>query len=243
MKHIGELIKVGNMSVAREEKQTYTTIDPLSAKLVEYVFAKFYMLCRGTDVLYADPKRLLAEKTQWQSTFTREGYSSVDHIRKALLKLERHRYPNPPQLGEFLAWNESTPDDLGLLTKEQAFNRSAEYMRDGDLKDLSAEQNMLLGLAVKESDRYFLRNNAATKTQPVFYRNYEIILRNFLAGKIEPVPKGIEDKHEETQELKKQDDIKKDFDHLVGYEQCMPEIRKMLGINPDGTTNTPVKRR
>ena len=82
-----------------------------------------------------------------------------------------------------------------------------------------------------------------TKTQPVFYRNYEIALRDFMTGKLQPIPKGLEDKHEETQELQKQQEIKKDFDNLKGYEQCMPEIRKMLEMNADGTTNTPVKRR
>lgn len=240
MKHIGDVINIDNLSVAREERKNYTTIDPLSAKLVEYVFAKFYMLCRGTDTLYADPKRLLAEKTQWQANFTREGYTCVDHIRRALLKLERHRYANPPQLGEFLAWNEASPDDLGLLTKEQAFNRSAEFIREGNLKDLSPDQNMLLELAIKESDRYFMRNNAITKTQPVFFRNYEIIVRNFLEGKIQPVPKGLEDKHEETVELKKQEAIGNG--QFNSYEKAMPEIRRILGMNPDGTINTPVKR-
>ena len=243
MKQIGDLLNVGSLSVARDEKQTYTTIDPLSAKLVEYVFAKFYVLCRGTDALFADEKRLRAEKTQWQASFTREKYHCVDHIRKALLKLERHKYPNPPQLGEFLSWNESSPDDLGLLSKEQAFNRSAEFIRDGSMKGLSDDQNMLIGLAVKESDRYFMRNNPISKTQPVFQRNYELIVKNYLDGKIEPIPKGLEDKHEETQELQKQEEIKKDFDNFKGYEQCMPEIRKMLGMNADGSPNTHVKRR
>lgn len=242
MKQIGDLINVDNISVAREEKKNYSTIDPMAVKLVEYVFAKFYIHCRGTDTLFADEKRKQAEKTQWQSIFTREGYTSVDHIRKAILKLERHRFPNPPQIGEFLAWNEATPDDLGLLTKEQAFNRSGEFIREGKLNDLSEDQNMLLEHAIRESDRYFMRNNPMSKTQPVFYRNYEIALRDFMNGKLKSIPKGLEDKSEETKEIAKQQEVKKGFSHLKGYEQCMPEIRRILGMNPDGTTNTPTKR-
>lgn len=227
MRRIGDLVTVDSISVAREERNDHVTIDPMATKLVEYVFAKFYLLCRGMDALYADGKRLQAEKTQWQVTFTREGYTGIEHIRKALLRLEKHRYPNPPQLGEFLAWNESTPEEQGFLTKEHAFNRSGEYLRDGYLKDLSPEQNLLIHLAVKESDRFFLRNNPVSKTQPVFCRNYEIIVRNFLDGKIQDVPKGLEDKAREAGI--------ENFSSLRGYEQCMPEIRKIVGMNEDGT--------
>lgn len=237
MKHVADLMNVDNLSLTREEKQVSTTLNPMSVKLVEYVFAKFYMLCRGTDALYMDHKRLLAEKTQWQSNFTREGYTCIDHIRKALLKLERHRFPNPPQLGEFLAWNESSPDDLGLLTNEQAFNRSAEFMREGKLKDLSDDQNMLLELAVNESNRFFMRTNTITKVQPVFYRNYEIIMRNFLEGKIKPVLKGIEDNRYETA-IKKQTMA---YEQFNSYEKAVAELRRILGISTkesrNGTSN------
>lgn len=237
MERIGDLLNVDNLSIAREEKKEQLTINPLSVRLVEYVFAKFFTLCRGCDVLYADPKRLKIEKAQWQATFSRENYTTIDHIRKALLKLERHSYPNPPQLGEFLKWNESSPDDLGLMSKEQAYNKAFVMMRDGDPKDLSADQIMLIRKAIQKSDSYFLKNNSHSKTQPIFYRNYEILVRDFLVGKIRSVQKGIEDKHDETIELKKQKDACKEFKQLKGYKNSMSQIHKILGMNTDESTN------
>lgn len=237
MKHIGDLINVDNLSIAREEKVERITIDPLSVRLVEYVFAKFFLVCRGCDELYADTKRLKAEKSLWQAAFSRRNYTIIDHIRKALLKFEKYNYRNPPQLGEFLRWNESSPDDLGLMSKEQAYNKAFVMMRDGDPQDLSADQIMLIRKAIQESDSHFLKNNSQFKTQPVFYRNYEILVRDFLAGKIQPVLKGIEDKQDETQELKKQQDASQGFEDLNSYEKAMPEIRKILGMNADGSSN------
>ena len=238
MKHIGEFINLGSIEVAREEKRSENTINPLSAKLVEMVFAKFYIHCRGADALFADEKRLKAEKTQWYVTFSRENLTTPSQIHKALLKLERHRYPNPPQLGEFLAWNEVTISDLGLLTKEQAFNLSSEFMREGYIADLSDIQKKILKHVIQECEPFFLKNNPMSKTQPVFYRNYEISVRDFISGKnLEHKNKAIEDKSAETKEIEKQKVIAKDFSHLKGYEKNMPEIRRILGMNPDGTVN------
>jgi hypothetical protein len=219
---------------------------PLNQKAVEIVnkiFVFFYGTCRGFEKQFQDPNKLKIEKAQWFRAFTDENFTDMRRINLGIKKCRLESPINTPTIGQFMAWCTPTPGDLGLLSKEQAFNRSAEFIRDGNLKDLSDEQNMLLEHSIRESDRYFMRNNPMTKTQPVFYRNYEIALRDFMTGKLQPIPKGLEDKHEETQELQKQQEIKKDFDNLKGYEQCMPEIRKMLEMNADGTTNTPVKRR
>ena len=236
MKHITDGINVDDLATAREEKHTQNTLNPLSIKLVNYVFAKFYTCCRGTDTIFADEKRKLAETTQWYAMFTKLALTTVGQIQKAIDRLERHSYPNPPQLGEFLKWNEPSFEDFGLLTKEQAFNRSSELMREGELKDLSETQNKILKHVIRESDSFFLKNNPMSKTQPVFYRNYDIAIRDFMAGNLKDIPKAIPDKRAEWDDIDKKKIIAKDFDHLRGYEENMPEIRLILEVNLNGTT-------
>ena len=237
MKHIRDALNGNNISESPEEAKVQSILDPLSVKLVEYVFAKFYLLCRGADALFSDVKRLHAEKTQWQSCFSREGYTSIEHIRKGLLRLERHKYPNPPQLGEFLSWNMASGEDYEFLSKEQAYKRAYQIMRDGDVTGLSVEQVLIIRHTIRESDSHFLKNNSMTKTQPVFYRNYEISVRDFILGKLKDIPKGIEDKTEETIEIAKQCEIKKDFAHLTSYQAAKAQIERILGVKIDGTHN------
>lgn len=155
MKHVSDLLNVVKTSPESEPKQLHHNLNPLSIKLVEYVFAKFYILCRGADSLFSDPKRLLAEKTQWQATFTRSNYTTTNQICKALLQLEKHTFPNPPQLGEFLKWNESTPEDLGLITKEKAYRIAYCLMRGDNVAGLSKDAVKLVKLAVEECGPFF----------------------------------------------------------------------------------------
>lgn len=234
MKQISEFLDIENISVAREKKESGSRINPLCVKLVDYVFAKFFLLCRGADELFSDEKRTLAEKTQWQTTFTREGLTSVEHIRKALLRLEKYQYPRPPQLGEFLKWNEQSLEDFGLIPKEQAYHKACDFMREGDHLGLSISQAEVIDHAIKQTGRFDLRNKPESQIRSVFERNYEIAVRQFIAGELAPIPKAIQDKHKETIEEKKIKDITKGFEHLNSYEEAMPEIRKMLGMKVNG---------
>jgi len=211
-------------------------LNEFSVRLVEFVFAKFYLLCRGSDALFADEDRLKAEKTLWYAAFTRDNLRHPDQIQKAMRSLERHKFHKPPQLGEFLSWNEPTLADYDLLPKEQAYNRAYQLMRDGDIAGMSDSQLVVLEHTIRESDRHFLKTNNMNKTQPVFYRNYEIAVRDFMGGNLKSIAKGIEDKSSETAEIEKQNEIKKDFDNLKGYESNMSHIKEMLGMKENGAT-------
>jgi hypothetical protein len=233
MKHISNIINLNARPESENEEEHLNIINPLSAKLVEAVFAMFYIYCRGTDELFSDKSRERAEKTQWQVCFSRKGFVSRKQIEKALRQLERHKYAKPPQLGEFLNWNEPTLEDYNFLPKEHAYNRAYQLMRDGDIDGMSPEQLMILEHAIHESDKYFLKNNPTTKTQPLFYRNYEIAVRDFISGKLKHIPKAIEDKTDETGEVKKQDEIKKGFENLKGYQSNINYMKQILGMKLD----------
>jgi hypothetical protein len=240
MKHASEFLNVDIISVAREKKERQKTINPLAVKLVELVFVSLYILCDGCHEKYADDDFLLATKALWADNFSRKNRTH-NEIRQALIKIEdntRWRW-NPPSLSEFSELCTETAEDRGLITKEKAYKYAYEIMRN-DLRDkLSEDQVSIIKHAIKESDSHFLMNNVVAKTQAVFYRNYEIAVRDYIAGKeLNPINKGIENKSPETTEFRKQQEIAKDFSHLKSYEKNMPEIRRILGMNADGTTNS-----
>ncbi len=237
MTHISNVIDIEKVYQQKIEHEETNSINSLSAKLVDAVFTLFFILCRGAEELYSDKTRLNAERTQWQLAFTRAGYTRREQINKALLRLERHKFPKPPQLGEFLSWNQPSAYDLGLLAKEQAYNAAYRLMRDGDIGDMSEDQFNIIQYVINESDKHFLKNNSMDKTQPVFYRNYEIAIRDFISGKMKSIAKGIENKNDKTIELKKQEEVAQKFENLIGYDQNMTTIKKMLGMKEDEDFN------
>lgn len=221
MQHISEHLNVSNFSVAREEKKTQTVLDPLSVRLVDYIFAKFMLLCKGFDAKYQnDTSRLNAEKTQWSATFSREKITTLEQIKSGLLKLEKHVYPNPPQLGEFLSWCIPTADDLNLPNIEFAYDEACRNAHPSATKVWTHE---VVKHAAKATGSYLLSNSPRSKSFPVFQRNYEIACRKFIKGEsISDIPKGIAD-HRKSRE-----GVLPEFQACNSYESAMESIKQKL---------------
>ena len=206
-------------------------------KLVDYIFANFAILCRGFDELYTDIRRLETEKKIWVSSFARQNITYIAQIKAGIIKLESHTYYKPPQLGEFVKWCNPSAQTAGLLSPDKAYMRSHEFLRGESPNDLSEIQIMLIKHAITESDPYFLKTNSREKAEPLFKRNYEITVRDHLEDNLRPIPKAIEapDNSDPWKTLRYYDEaVKTKFDHLKGYEDSMPIIRKLLGVKPDG---------
>ena len=225
MKHIDDIINVIDITQARESKYN-VVINEDSVRLVNSIFTKMSIVCRGYADFFDDEQKRDAEKLQWALAFSKRCINKKSQIQGGIDMLEEHKYYKPPQIGQFLDWCTNT--NKNYLSKEQAYKRAYDIMRDGDPIDLPLIQIMLIRHAISESGSHFLRNNAVVKTQPVFYRNYEIAVRDFMSGKIKTIPKAIESKQEETAELTKQTDIAKNFVDVDNYKKAMEKIRGML---------------
>lgn len=207
-------------------------LNPDAMKLVDMVFFKFCIIYPNAfDSMYADEQRLIATKTLWASTFTRMKILTPKQIKGALEKCELSPYPNPPQLGKFVEWCTPSAEEFGLLGKEQAYTRAYEFMRDGDTMGMSDDQVTILIHAINQSDRHFLRNNSKSITEPVFYRNYEIAIKQFIAGELKPIPKAIKGPAQDDdpwKTLKKYGGILPQYAHINSKELAMPILHAKL---------------
>lgn len=237
MEHISDLLNVDFLNIKREELKQSESLDPHAKDLVNKLFGFFFAICRGFEKQYHDPQRLSAEKTQWVMAFNDIGYNSLENIHLGIKKCRLETPINTPTIGQFISWCKLSPDDLGLWTKEQAYKRVFPILRKEAI-DISDDQSAIINHAIKETGIYDLKNHSESKTRPLFEHNYEIAVRDFLSGKLKPIPKALEDQRAEILELSKQEEIKKKHAHLIGYADCMPEIRKILGMNPNGIINT-----
>lgn len=224
MEHIADFLKTKSLNIAREEAKI-DPINPHVAEIVNKLFALFYANCRGFEKQYHDSKRLNLEKTEWMRAFMDLGYKTLNDIQLGIKRLRLESPINTPTIAQFAKWCQPTTEDLGLLSKEDAYNRSAEIMRGIVPEDLSEDQLNIILHAIRQSDRHFLRNNAMSKTQPVFYRNYEIAVKQFMEGKFADIPQGIECREEPQKSVEL-----KDFTHLRVYEANISALKSMLGI-------------
>lgn len=238
MKHISELTNVACLTTAREEKKESSALDPLCAQLVDQVFIKFALLCREYDAMYADKRRENAEKLQWTLAFTKHNLRLKSQIQDALDQTELHKWGKPPQLGQFLEWCKPSFRKLGLLDKHQAYDLAIKINRQfADPVKMSESQELVLRRAISQTGSFTLRNLPESKTRPVFERNYEITVNQWIKGEFDEIPTGLEDRTKETQEIKRQEAvIKPEYKNVKGHNEAMEAIRSM-GINVKNTNS------
>jgi len=181
----------------KERDSREKILDPLCAQLVDKVFVKMALLCRGFDHFYEDRNRLNAEKTQWVLAFTKLGLRNDSQIQFALTKLESHRLPNPPQLGEFLEWIKPKPESLGFPSVDEAYNLSirmnqqfSDFLPDDD------RVATVIKHAINQIGHLTYRSMKIEAARKTFATYYEIALRQFMDGKLELIKKSLPEKPE-----------------------------------------------
>ncbi len=233
MEHIGILVNISSLNIVRESvTEEQMKLNPHIVEIVNKLFIFFYSVCRGFDKQYQDPKRLNLEKTQWIKAFTDINFDKLEKVKRGIKTCRLESPINTPTIGQFIKWCAPTTEDLGLLTKEKAYKRAIEMNSQfADLpKDLSEEQLAIIKHAIKETGSYELRELPKDKSQPIFERNYEIACKDFMAGKLQAIPKALVDQRAKQYEQIKRSGIGKGFEHCTSYELAMIEIRKMTGI-------------
>lgn len=229
MKHISQLTNVACLTSAREEKMESNALDQVCAQLVDQVFIKFALLCREYDAMYADKRRENAEKVQWTLAFTKHNLKTKSQIQDALDQTELHKWGKPPQLGQFLEWCKPSFRKLGLLDKHQAYDLAIKVNRQfAEPIKMSEAQEMVLRRAILQTDSFKLRNLAESTTRPIFERNYEITVNQWIDGKFEDIPLGLTDKTDETIEIKKQEAVIKDEFKSLKKESALQAMKNML---------------
>ena len=238
MKPISEVV-ISALDAKRESNQQ-ATLDPLCVRLVDKIFVKIALLCRGFDSFYADRNRLNAEKTQWILAFTKLGIRNQSQIQQALNALEFYKYPNPPQLGEFLEWRHSKPESMGFPTVDEAFQLSIQLNRQfSDYKCEDPRVESVIRHAIRQIDSLTYRSMPIHKARPTFEHYYTVALRQFMEGKLEEINSSIEDKSSESQEIKKQESIiKPEYKSVNSHSAAMNALSKILGKEFKGEKNS-----
>ncbi|CEG60938.1 replication protein P [Legionella micdadei] len=230
MEKISDVIDSKTFLERRQEQEIKKDLDPSSVAVVNRLFVFFETICRGFEKQYqGNQKKIDNEKSQWTRAFMDSGINRIEQISMGVKRCRLESPINTPTIGQFLKWCKTSEEDYDLLPKEIAYIKAYDLLRNGELQGLSTEQFSVIHHALEQSDRYFMKTNSREKTQLVFYRNYEIAIRDFLSGKLKPIHRAIEDKRDEQSEKEKQNYIAKYYQHCKSNDHFRTQMQLILG--------------
>jgi len=228
MKSIAD-VTLSYIERARETKSDHLQLDPLCAQLVDKLFVKMALICRGFDAFYADRNRLNAEKTQWTIAFAKLGLRNQSQIQLALDRLELYRFPNPPQLGEFLEWRNANPKDIGFPSAVDAHSISilmnaqfSEYKHEDERVD------SIIRHVIGQIGSFVYRAMSVAESKKTFQTYYDICIRDFMNGNLKEVNKMMAHKSDLPDEKKKQADVVLEPYKGMSRNEALETMKKLL---------------
>lgn len=218
MKHISNVL---DLSTIRDRKQE-TKDNSKTAEVINWLFGELRSNFNAFREAWSNPSDYESAKKTWLKAFMLSGINSMEQLQHGLNKCYLMERPFVPSPGEFIAWCKPKPENLGLFRNEHAYLKAVEYLREGDSMSLSETQKTVFKHALDYTGRYDMRHKPEREIRPIFERNYDISVRDFIAGNLSPIPKGIED--QKTRE------VDPNFVHLNDSKKAMDEIKRMLGM-------------
>lgn len=232
MRPISKLANVACIEKAREERQA-PPLDPRCVHLVDQIFVKFALLCREYDGLYADPRRENAEKLQWVHAFVKHNLISRHQIQVGLDETEKHKWGKPPQLGQFLEWCKSVPDNYGLPHLHEAFRIGSKINElYGNYINPHVGTDTVIRHAINQIGATKYRQMTEREAFKLFEHYYVIACRQYINGEIQDIPRALPEKAEPhpIDRQKSAEARLKAMDAIRGFgivvERRVPEITK-----------------
>ena len=129
-------------------------------------------------------------KKSWVKGFVDSNIKSTNQIKLGVKHARMSTSPHWPSIGAFVAWCKPKPEDLGLMSREDAYNEAIINIRNYITAEWS---HVAVQEAVRNTTIYILRNRSEKVSRAEFYRNYDALVNRVICGenlKID-VPKAI----------------------------------------------------
>lgn len=135
------------------------------------VFGRLTTIFTGWRAAYPTEKRLAAGKQEFAKALIENGITSQEQIALGMRRARQENTSYFPSPGQFVAWCQPTPEDMGLPTVEQAFWEANNHRASHPAVELASLHTGY--------DRTHL---PAAKYRPVFERAYLALVRRVVQG-------------------------------------------------------------
>lgn len=154
--------------------------DEITINIVNQLFENLFSVCKAWKVALGDEQAVGDCKRQWLSTFKENNITSIERIKKGMVKVRARKLPFLPSPGEFLEMCTPCYVDEGWPEPKDAFGSACRVMYDlhHNVKSpihpgVDAARKATGASIFARGDKY---------SEPVFIRNYEIIFKRFVDG-------------------------------------------------------------
>ncbi len=233
MQKISDIVSVkqfdkyqNNTNVAAiDEEKTKKVLNRLFTRF-ERIFPKFWVNIKSQE-------HLNGIKDEWFECFQRARLTNLDQILAGIARAQESKLEYLPKASAFIDWCTNTdPESLGFPAHQEAYYHSVKMnIQFSDHKHPDERVDKVIRHTIQQIGKFEYRTMNDTKARQAFERYYSIAVRDFINGNLKDIAKMLEDNSEETQEIKRQDDlIKPEFKEVKNHRAAMDAIRGM-GIN------------
>lgn len=232
VEHIKNLVDLNKFKENQKEK---SSIDEKTRELIKFLFKEL------KDIFYEAPNRwktqedFLNAKRQWFTAFIENNINTIEQLTHGLKQCRARNSNFIPIVGQFISWCKPTADDLGLLHPFLAYGAAIKLNSPYGTPDTMTKiQEMIIRHAIGNTGSYELKTLPESKSRPIFERNYDIAIKQYLAGELKEIPKAIVDQHVDDIEQRKRDKvtmetykcIKTPVDHLNTMRSMLKQPMK-----------------
>lgn len=156
--------------------------------VVNKVFEILAVICPAYKQAWPTDRELAAAKKQWVLAIAANQELTGKLINHGLFKLRKRNLPFIPSPGEFIQLCMPTHEELSLPIPQKAFEEACRNCHPACTPNWTHETIYAAAMATGSHE---LSTLPSIRIFPVFERNYEIAIRNYVDGKKVRIPKAL----------------------------------------------------
>lgn len=202
-----------------DSNPTFTETD---YKIINKLFVTFQSIFPAFRQSWPTEHEFEKAKREWMKAFKQVGLEDLTKIKIGVAKFRTNASPFVPSPGQFIAMCKPTAEDYGLKSTEMAFQEASTQIYGNESKVYS---HITVKHARDLTGYFLLTNQPRVVSFPIFERNYEESVKQFLEGKI---LSQLELRPDFNHDDKKQPEGIEEFKHLKSNKSAMEKIKEML---------------
>ena len=156
--------------------------------IVNHIFEILLSICPAYDNAWKNQEEMNNTKKQWLIALLDSNHLNLKCINRGILKLRQRNLPYIPSPGQFIELCKPTAEDLSLPSAQKAFEEACRNCHPLSEKKWTHETIYAAAMA---TGSYELSRLPSAKVFPLFERNYEIAMRNYVNGERVDIPKAL----------------------------------------------------
>ena len=176
------------------------TNDEETSRIVDMLFDELMSIFPAHKCAFETQHIFDLAKKNWFLALKSARITSVETIKVGLNQARKSTNPFFPSCGQFVLWCSPSSDDLGMPSKEDAYDISQKMNRQfPEGLQLPLEVESVIKYCLKSIGRMEYRMMTAENSRKTFYYTYELALKRHASCGVDIIPRAIPRETRQTQ--------------------------------------------